>query len=184
MAECSEIEAGGEIRTIKDTTARQGVATNTTAIEEIIAKIPASASASNQMTTAADLANKQDKINGLGNIYATSAQFSNLESGVQQSIPMAFDLPAGSYIFYMGVLLSTNAIGSYRFYASLAAGVPMSIPLSNFAAPGNNDGAGAQLHDAMPVALPEGLNGLTVTLIQGGAQAFSGQISILAQKMS
>lgn len=184
MAECSEIEAGGEVRTIKDATARNGVAANADAIAAINTKIPANASASNKMATTADLANKQDKIYGLGNIYATSGQFSNLESGVQQSFPMAFDLPAGSYVFYMGVLLSTNAIGSYRFYASLAASVPISMPLSNFAAPGNNDGAGAQLHDAMPVALPEGLNGLTVTLIQGGAQAFSGTLTILAQKMS
>lgn len=35
MAECSEIEAGGEVRTIKDATARQGVAANAAAIEEI-----------------------------------------------------------------------------------------------------------------------------------------------------
>ena len=36
MAECSEIEAGGELRTIKDATARNGVAANAVAIEEII----------------------------------------------------------------------------------------------------------------------------------------------------
>lgn len=35
MAECSEIEAGGEVRTIKDITARQGVVANAAAIEEI-----------------------------------------------------------------------------------------------------------------------------------------------------
>lgn len=35
MAEVSEIEAGGEVRTIKDATARQGVAANAAAIEEI-----------------------------------------------------------------------------------------------------------------------------------------------------
>lgn len=55
MAECSEIEAGGEVRTIKDTTARQGVAANATAIEEIVAKIPNTASASNKMATATDV---------------------------------------------------------------------------------------------------------------------------------
>lgn len=55
MAECSEIEAGGEVRTIKDATARSGVATNTTAIEEINTKIPSNASASNKMATASDL---------------------------------------------------------------------------------------------------------------------------------
>lgn len=61
MAECSEIEAGGEVRTIKDTTARQGVTTNATAIAEINKKIPASASTSNQMATTSDLASKMDK---------------------------------------------------------------------------------------------------------------------------
>lgn len=35
MADVSEIEAGGEVRTIKDTTARQGVATNVAAIAAI-----------------------------------------------------------------------------------------------------------------------------------------------------
>lgn len=35
MAEVSEIEAGGEVRTVKDATARQGVATNAAAIEAL-----------------------------------------------------------------------------------------------------------------------------------------------------
>ena len=61
MAEVSEIEAGGEVRTIKDTTARQGVAANAAAIDEIEAVIPSTASISNQLTTASDLANKMDK---------------------------------------------------------------------------------------------------------------------------
>lgn len=61
MADVSEIEAGGEVRTIKDTTARQGVAANTASIEEIAGKIPTSASASNQMVTASDLASKLSK---------------------------------------------------------------------------------------------------------------------------
>lgn len=39
MAEVSEIEAGGEVRTIKDATARQGVATNANAIEEIAEEV-------------------------------------------------------------------------------------------------------------------------------------------------
>lgn len=39
MAEVSEIEAGGEVRTIKDATARNGVAANAAAIEEINEKI-------------------------------------------------------------------------------------------------------------------------------------------------
>lgn len=61
MAECSEIEAGGEVRTIKDATARNGVAANAAAIEEINEKIPASASTSNKMVTTLDLSNKMDK---------------------------------------------------------------------------------------------------------------------------
>lgn len=61
MAEVSEIEAGGEVRTIKDTTARQGVATNADAIDAINAKIPSNASASNKMATDADLLNKWNK---------------------------------------------------------------------------------------------------------------------------
>lgn len=57
MAECSEIEAGGEVRTIKDATARSGVAANAAAIEEIDTKIPTNASSSNKMATAADIVN-------------------------------------------------------------------------------------------------------------------------------
>ena len=51
MAECSEIEAGGEVRTIKDATARNGVAANAAAIEDIEAVIPSSASSSNLLAT-------------------------------------------------------------------------------------------------------------------------------------
>lgn len=57
MAECSEIEAGGEVRTIKDATARQGVAANTQAIAAINEKIPASASSSNKLATDNDIPN-------------------------------------------------------------------------------------------------------------------------------
>ena len=39
MAEVSEIEAGGEVRKIKDTTARSGVAENAAAIETINARL-------------------------------------------------------------------------------------------------------------------------------------------------
>lgn len=53
MTECSEIEAGGEVRTIKDTTARQGVEANAAAIANVNEKIPTSASASNKMLTEA-----------------------------------------------------------------------------------------------------------------------------------
>lgn len=51
MAECSEIEAGGEVRTIKDATARNGVAANAAAIEDIEAVIPSNASESNLLAT-------------------------------------------------------------------------------------------------------------------------------------
>lgn len=39
MAEVSEIEAGGEVRTVKDATARSGVAANAAAIETISARL-------------------------------------------------------------------------------------------------------------------------------------------------
>ena len=55
MAEVSEIEAGGEVRTVKDTMARQGVAANAAAIAEINEKIPSTASASNKLLTKNDL---------------------------------------------------------------------------------------------------------------------------------
>ena len=55
MAECSEIEAGGEVRTIKDATARSGVAANAAAIEEIVEKIPSNASSSNKLAAQSDL---------------------------------------------------------------------------------------------------------------------------------
>lgn len=62
MAEVSEIEAGGEVRTIKDTTARQGVTANANAIAEINEKIPTSASASNKMATNNDISNAMNKL--------------------------------------------------------------------------------------------------------------------------
>ena len=62
MAECSEIEAGGEVRTIKDATARDGVAANTQAIAAIEGKIPASASSSNKMATNNDISNAMNKL--------------------------------------------------------------------------------------------------------------------------
>ena len=55
MAEVSEIEAGGEVRIVKDATARQGVAANANAIAGSNEKIPAAASASNKMATARDV---------------------------------------------------------------------------------------------------------------------------------
>lgn len=62
MEECSEIEAGGEVRTVKDTTARNGVAANAAAIREINEKIPATASASNQVATKTDVSNAINKL--------------------------------------------------------------------------------------------------------------------------
>lgn len=49
------IEIDGEGKYIEDTAARQGVSDNADAIAAINAKIPASASASNKMATAADV---------------------------------------------------------------------------------------------------------------------------------
>lgn len=64
MAEVSEIEAGGEVRTIKDTTARSGVAANTLAITAIQNVIPSDTTADNKLVNASQLSNtrKADKI--------------------------------------------------------------------------------------------------------------------------
>lgn len=64
MAEVSEIEAGGEVRTIKDATARSGVAANTDAIAAIQNVIPSGTTADNKLVNASQLsdARKADKI--------------------------------------------------------------------------------------------------------------------------
>lgn len=64
MAECSEIEAGGEVRTIKDTTARNGVAANTDAINSIQEVIPSGTTTNNKLINESQLsdARKADKI--------------------------------------------------------------------------------------------------------------------------
>ena len=62
------IDIDGEGKWIEDTAAREGVAQNAADIETINSKIPASASASNQMATMADLGNinKLTRISGTG----------------------------------------------------------------------------------------------------------------------
>ena len=64
MAEVSEIEAGGEVRTIKDTTARQDVAANAAAINSIQEVIPSGTATNNKLVNASQLsdARKADKI--------------------------------------------------------------------------------------------------------------------------
>lgn len=64
MAECSEIEAGGEVRTIKDATARNGVAENADAINSIQEVIPSGTTTNNKLINASQLsdARKADKI--------------------------------------------------------------------------------------------------------------------------
>lgn len=64
MAECSEIEAGGEIRTIKDTTARSGVAANADDIAAIQNVIPSGTATDNKLVNANQLSDtrKADKI--------------------------------------------------------------------------------------------------------------------------
>ena len=64
MAEVSEIEAGGEVRTIKDATARSGVAANTNAIAGIQEVIPSGTTTNNKLVNASQLsdARKADKI--------------------------------------------------------------------------------------------------------------------------
>ena len=89
MAECSEIEAGGEVRTIKDATARSGVAANAAAIEEIVAKIPTNASSENKMITAADRASF------IKTIYTTAKTQSDWHNLGNISVS---DIPAGNYL--------------------------------------------------------------------------------------
>lgn len=64
MAEVSEIEAGGEVRTIKDATARSGVAANAAAINSIQEVIPSGTTTNNKLINASQLsdARKADKI--------------------------------------------------------------------------------------------------------------------------
>lgn len=64
MAECSEIEAGGEVRTIKDTTARSGVAANADDIAAIQNVIPSGTATDNKLVNASQLSDtrKADKI--------------------------------------------------------------------------------------------------------------------------
>lgn len=93
MAECSEIEAGGEVRTVKDTTARQGVATNAAAIEEINGKIPTSASTSNQMATLNDIANYNELSNSESVTLPTTAQYDGILSiGTQGDSYISFTI--------------------------------------------------------------------------------------------
>lgn len=89
MAEVSEIEAGGEVRTIKDATARNGVAANAAAIEEINEKIPSNASSSNQMITIADRASFTKTV------YTNQQTISNWYS--LTSIDTS-DIPQGNYL--------------------------------------------------------------------------------------
>lgn len=76
MAECSEIEAGGEVRTIKDATARQGVATNVAAITEI-----------------------NNKVSPIGTVIknTTTPSISASSSGKTEYIRIA-DVPPGTYL--------------------------------------------------------------------------------------
>lgn len=93
MAEVSEIEAGGEVRTIKDTTARQGVATNTAAIEEINEKIPASASASNKMVTLSEIASYNELSSPESVILPTTAQYDGvLSTGAENGGYLSFKI--------------------------------------------------------------------------------------------
>lgn len=64
MAEVSEIEAGGEVRTIKDATARNGVEANANAINSIQEVIPSGTTTNNKLVNASQLsdARKADKI--------------------------------------------------------------------------------------------------------------------------
>ena len=112
MTEVSEIEAGGEVRTIKDATARQGVAANAAAIEEINTKIPSNASSSNQMATASDLANKMNKppaspimvrVSELSGKYVNSGSPLSWQASKQGLIKIHYANINGGYTIYLNI---------------------------------------------------------------------------------
>ena len=148
MTECSEIEAGGEVRTIKDATARQGVATNAAAIDEIKAVIPSSASAANKIATQEDIRPALDYINETpiqvtanvinptiaNEVYCYPKQKKihfYLGSGIQQDLTVAtFTLPEG-FTFNQGgwgtIFQATARSGTTGSIMT----IPVSLQISN-----------------------------------------------------
>lgn len=112
MAEVSEIEAGGEVRTVKDATARQGVVANATAITEINEKIPSTASASNKMATLTDIASYNELSNAQSITLPTTARYDGVLSIMTQN---------GGYISFTinskkrGVFSTTNLVAAADF---------------------------------------------------------------------
>lgn len=66
MANIKGIEVSGETYDIEDSSAREGVQTNATDIDDIQAVVPASASSSNKLTTQSDLPSISTRIVALG----------------------------------------------------------------------------------------------------------------------
>lgn len=184
MAEVSEIEAGGEVRTIKDATARNGVAANADAIAAINAKIPASASASNKMTTAEDLAAKQDKIENLGAIYTGVTAFQNLSSGTPQQHYVNMELPKGSYILFANVLFSTSLQGKTRMYIAFNVESDIFMPLNPLSFIGKDEGQNVTMHDSMPITLQNPSQRFNMTLSQWDGSTVSGTVKFYAIKVA
>lgn len=184
MVECSEIEAGGEVRTIKDATARSGVAANADAIAAINAKIPASASVSNKMTTAKDLAAKQDKIENLGAIYTGVMAFQNLSSGTPQQNYVNMELPRGSYILFADVILSTSLQRKMRMYIAFNAQSGAFMSLNPLSFIGVDEGANGTMHDSMPITLQNPSQRFNMTLSQWEGSTISGTVKFYAIKVA
>lgn len=96
MAECSEIEAGGEVRTIKDTTARNGVAENAAAIETIDARL-------NSTTRIARMLKNELAVVNKNKIYAFS-----LIRGATQGYFRPY-----SFVFWGGYLTVNDTVNYY-----------------------------------------------------------------------
>lgn len=96
MAECSEIEAGGEVRTIKDATARSGVAANAAAIETINARL-------NSTTRIARILQNELTVLNKNKIYA----FSLIRGAVTG------EFRPFSFVFWGGYLTVNDTVSYY-----------------------------------------------------------------------
>lgn len=142
MAEVSEIEAGGEVRTIKDTTARQGVAANAAAIEAIEAVIPSTASASNKLLT-------KDDLPTIGTVIKSAEITTSNTAWATQTYTFANPLSKGKWQLYVMVTSTTiqdvmfainaNSFGGNTGIASDPNYTAHAIPLPYlFDTPGTN----------------------------------------------
>ena len=166
MAEVSEIEAGGEVRTVKDTTARQGVAANTQAIEEINEKIPTAASASNKLLT-------KDDLPTIGTVIKSAEITTNSTVWATRKYTFASPLSKGKWQLYVMVTSTTSQ------------DVMLAISSSSFG--GNTGIASDPNYDAHAIPLPylldtPGTSQITLSVAQKTATAVKSKL--IAVKMA